>query len=61
MEEDQENTLPESPKEQSIPKHPRWQCPDCGARIMISNKRRHLNTKKHQDAKYVLTEKFEVL
>lgn len=60
MEENQEEG---SPKTQTGPKHiwPRWQCPECGTRIMVSNKKRHLNTKKHKDAKYVLTEKFEVL
>ncbi len=37
-----------------------WQCPICGARIWLSNKKRHTRSKKHNDAKYVLSEKFEI-
>jgi hypothetical protein len=42
--------------------HPscQWECPVCGARIWSTNKQRHLRTKKHGDAKYVLMDKFEV-
>ena len=36
-----------------------WQCPICGARIWLSNKKRHTRTKKHNDANYVLSERFE--
>ena len=45
------------------PKHifPMWQCPVCGARIWITNRKRHLSTRKHLDAQYVLKEKFEML
>ena len=53
----------ESPTEQTGPRHlfPMWQCPVCGARIWIANRKRHLNTRKHLDAQYVLKEKFEML
>ena len=37
-----------------------WQCPICGARIWLSNKKRHTRSKKHNDANYVLSEKFEI-
>ncbi|MFM7988826.1 MAG: hypothetical protein ACKPKO_56875 [Candidatus Fonsibacter sp.] len=36
-----------------------WQCPICGARIWLSNKR-HTRSKKHNDANYVLSERFEI-
>ena len=63
MEESQANMYEESPKEQTGPKHifPMWQCPVCGARIWITNRKRHLSTRKHLDAQYVLKEKFEML
>ncbi len=38
-----------------------WQCPICGARIWLSNKKRHTRTKKHNDANYVLSERFEII
>ena len=38
----------------------KWHCPICGARIWRSNKKRHTQTKKHHDANYVLSEKFEI-
>ena len=74
MEENQANIDEESPKEQTGPKHifpaisgarssardPMWQCPVCGARIWITNRKRHLSTRKHLDAQYVLKEKFEI-
>ena len=37
-----------------------WQCPICGARIWLSNKKRHTRSKKHNDANYVLSERFEI-
>ena len=37
-----------------------WQCPICGARIWLSSKKRHTRSKKHNDANYVLSEKFEI-
>ena len=38
----------------------KWQCPICGARIWLSNKKRHTRSKKHNDANYVMSEKFEI-
>ena len=38
----------------------KWHCPICGARICLSNKTRHTRSKKHNDANYVLSEKFEL-
>ena len=35
-------------------------CPICGARIWLSNKKRHTRSRKHNDANYVLSEKFEI-
>ena len=63
MEENQANIDEESPKEQTGPRHlsPMWQCPVCGARIWITNRKRHLSTRKHLDAQYVLKEKIEML
>ena len=63
MEENQANMHEESPKEQTGPKHifPMWQRPVCGARIWITNRRRHLNTREHLGAQYVLKEKFDML
>ncbi len=37
-----------------------WQCPICGARIWLNNKKRHTRAKKRNDANYVLSEKFEI-
>ena len=44
------------------PQHvfPRWQCPVCGTMVYASNRKRHMGTKKHRDALYVLTERFEM-
>ena len=38
----------------------KWHCPICGARIWLSNKKRHPRSKKHNDANYVMSEKFEI-
>ena len=40
--------------------YPMWQCPICGTRTWITNKRRHLNTKKHRDVLYITSERFEI-
>ena len=32
----------------------------CGARIWLSNKKSHIRSKKHNDANYVMSEKFEI-
>ena len=37
-----------------------WQCPICGTRTWITNKRRHQNTKKHGDVLYITSERFEI-
>ena len=37
-----------------------WQCPICGARTWVTNKRRHLRTKKHSDVLYISTERIEM-
>ena len=37
-----------------------WQCPICGSRIWLSNKKKHTRSKKHNDANYVLSEKLEI-
>ena len=42
------------------PKGIMWQCPVCGTRVWVSNRRRHLRTRKHLDAQYVMQEKFEI-
>ncbi len=36
---------------QSVPKrvYPMWLCPICGTRTWVTNKRRHLRTRKHND------------
>ena len=39
---------------------PMWHCPICGTRTWITNKKRHLDTKKHKDVLYVTTECFEM-
>ena len=38
-----------------------WLCPVCGTKTWITNKQRHLQTKKHKDVVYVTTERFEML
>mgnify|MGYP006168892361 FL=1 len=40
--------------------YPMWQCPICGTRAWVTNKKRHLYTKKHKDVLYVTTERFEM-
>ena len=39
---------------------PMWQCPICGTRTWVTNKKRHLYTKKHRDVLYITTERFEM-
>ena len=36
------------------------QCPICGTRTWITNKKRHLDTKKHKEVLYITTERFEM-
>ncbi len=40
--------------------YPMWQCPICGTRTWIANKRRHLETKKRKDVLYNTSERFEM-
>ena len=40
--------------------YPMWQCPICGTRTWITNKRRHLDTRKHRDVLYITSERFEI-
>ncbi|MFM7988076.1 MAG: hypothetical protein ACKPKO_53055 [Candidatus Fonsibacter sp.] len=56
--EEKEEEPSEKPTQTSAGKM--WQCQICGARIWLSNKSRHTNTKKHKDANYILTERFEM-
>ena len=37
-----------------------WQCPICGTQTWVTNKSRHLYTKKHKDVLYITTERFEM-
>ena len=37
-----------------------WQCPICGTRAWVTNKKRHLYTKKHKGVLYITTERFEM-
>ena len=43
----------EKPSEHKQPRllRKKWHCPICGARIWLSNKKRHTRSKKHNDAK----------
>lgn len=51
---------------QECPRHaqkrvyPMWLCPVCGTKTWITNKKRHLETKKHKDVVYISTERFEM-
>ena len=58
MEDNQQHTSENSTKSQPPPM---WKCSVCGAYVWNSNRNRHLRTKKHNDALYVLTEKFEII
>ena len=51
----------EKPSEQSSQvAETQGHCPICGARICLGNKKRHTRSKKHNDANYVLSKKFEI-
>ena len=52
----------EKPSEKKTAKllRQRWHCPICGARLCLRNKKRHTRSKKHNDANYVLSQKFEM-
>ena len=64
----EENSQESNQKHTQIKEHagprrvfPMWQCPVCGTRTWITNKKRHLQTKKHRDVLYITTERFEML
>ena len=40
--------------------YPMWQCPICGTRTWVTNKKRHLYAKKRKDVLYITTERFEM-
>ena len=55
-----ESTTQIEPRTEQSRVYPMWQCPICGTRTWITNKRRHLNTKKHRDVLYITSERFEI-
>ena len=55
-----ESTTQIEPRTEQGRVYPMWQCPICGTRTWITNKRRHLNTKKHRDVLYITSERFEI-
>ena len=59
MEENSGQSDEETPQ---IPRrvYPVWQCPICGTRTWVTNKKRHLYTKKHRDVLYITRERFEM-
>ena len=59
MEENSGQSDEETPQ---IPRtvYPMWQCPTCGMRTWVTNKKRHLYTKKHRDVLYITTERFKM-
>jgi len=56
----EEKAVKPSENSSQIAEKKKWHCPICGARICLSNKKRHTRSKKHNDANYVLSEKFEI-
>ena len=55
-----ESTTQIEPRTEQRRVYPMWQFPICGTRTWITNKRRHLNTKKHRDVLYITSERFEI-
>ncbi len=55
-----ENTTHIKPNTGSRRIFPMWQCPICGTRTWIPNKKRHLDTQKNKDELYVTIERFEM-
>ena len=55
-----ESTTQGEPSTEQRRVYPMWQCPICGTRTWITNKRRHLNTKKHWDVLYITSERFVI-
>ncbi len=50
----------ECPRHEQKRIYPKWMCPVCGTKTWITNKKRHLETKKHKDVVYISTERFEM-
>lgn len=57
MEENSEESNRKQPQRRF---YPMWVCPVCGTKTWITNKKRHLQTKKHRDVVYISTERFEM-
>ena len=55
-----ESTTQIEPSTEQRRVYPMWQCPICGTHTWITNKRRHLDTKKHKDVLYITSERFEI-
>ena len=55
-----ESTTQIEPRTEVRRVYPMWQCPICGTRTWITNKKRHLDTKKHKEVLYITTERFEM-
>jgi rubredoxin len=60
MEENSEEIAEIRPLTQAKRIYRMWLCPICGTRTWITNKKRHLETKKHKDVLYITTERFEI-
>ena len=58
--ETRESTTQIKPSTEQRRVYPMWQCTICGTRTWITNKKRHLNTKKHRDVLYITSERFEI-
>ena len=58
--ETRESTTQIKPSTEQRRVYPTWQCPICGTQIWITNKRRHLDTRKHKDVLYITSERFEI-
>ena len=60
MEENLRKSADNTPRIMPRRLYPMWQCPICGTRTWVTNKNRHLYTKKHKDVLYITTERFEM-
>ena len=60
-EESNENTTLIRPRTEQRRVYPTWECPICGTCTWVTNKKRHLSTRKHKDVLYITTERFEML
>ncbi len=55
-----ESTAQIEPSTEQRRVYPMWQCPICGTRTWITNKRRHLHTKKHKRVLCITSKRFEI-